>query len=564
MDLSSLFTQISLIVAVGAVVATVMRLLRQPLIIGHIVTGIIVGPMLLAIVGPGGELGGLSRIGIVLLLFIVGLEISLKVFSKLGSVVFIAALVQVGVVTTVGATVATAFGFAGVESFIIGLALALSSTLISVKLFGDKKELTRLYAQIAVGVLLLQDMVATGAKVYLSGYEKSGSLIDILWLGGRGLAALLALYLTVRYILPKLTHAIEDTKELLLLFSLGWGLGVATLFDMVGFSIEIGALLAGVSLASVPYVHEMASRLKPLRDFFIVLFFISIGSTLLPGQLTQALLPAAIFTVLVLLLKPLVILMCMGLLGYAKRTSFKTAVSLAQVSEFSLVLIVGALSAGLISAEVQAIITVVALVTFAGSTYMMKYDNQLYKMLEPHLRLFERKTTRLEQPASLSHYPAVLFGYRKGGMEFIRTFKSMGKRFVVVDYDPEAIELLERQQVNLIFGDATDPELLEELGLNQSKVIVSTISDLKTNEFLAQWLHINNPAAVFVCSADNAAQASALYELGAAYVMMPHFIGSEKIGSFMKRNGLKKSEFHKFRQRHLQYLETHYAFESNS
>jgi 23S rRNA U2552 (ribose-2'-O)-methylase RlmE/FtsJ len=248
-------------------------------------------------------------------------------------------------------------------------------------------------------------------------------------------------------------------------------------------------------------------------------------------------------------------------MGYTKRASFKTAVALGQISEFSLVFVVACVHGSFARPEVQAVIGLTALITFAGSAYLMKYDDELYRMLEKHLRLFERKVTRFEQNGSLQNYSVVLFGYRKGGAEFIRTFRAMKKRFVVVDYDPDAVELIERQHVNFLYGDATDVELIDELNLHKSKLVVSTISDFATNEFLASWLKTNNPGAVFVASADTAYHAAHLYSEGAAYVMMPHFIGSEKISTFIKRTGFKKSEFNKFREKHLQYLETHYSEE---
>ncbi|MFO0971794.1 MAG: cation:proton antiporter [Candidatus Saccharimonadales bacterium] len=559
---ASLFTELSMVVALGALIAGIMRFLKQPLIIGHIITGIIAGPAVLNIIHDESAFSVFSNIGVALLLFIIGLELSIKVFSRLGSVVFTTAAIQIGSVTLAGSIAAKLLHFGNLESFIIGLSLALSSTIIIVKLFNDKKEITRLYAQIAIGVLLLQDIVATGGKIFLAAkHQGSGSLLDIVLLLGRGIGLTLALYFISKYLLPKFTRALESSKELLLLFSLGWGLGLATLFQKVGFSIEIGALFAGVSLASIPYAREMASRLKPLRDFFIVIFFITLGHSMVPNQLGSVLLPALIFALLVVLLKPLSVLISMGAMGYTKRASFKTAVAMSQISEFSLVFLFAATSAGLASEKARAAVTLVALLTFAGSTYLMKYDDEIYNKLEGKLRLFERHVTKLEQKTALQHYPIVLLGYRKGGAEFIRTFRAMNKRFVVVDYDPEAIELLERQELNFLYGDVTDPELIEELNLEKSKLIVSTISDYNTNKFLAHWLSTKNPGAVFVCSADTAYHAARLYADGAAYVMLPHFIGSEKISSFIKRSGFSKSEFHKFREKHLQYLETHYAEE---
>lgn len=561
----NLFTELSVVIAIAAIISGIMRYFKQPLIIGYIITGIIAGPAVLNIIHDESAFGVFSSIGIALLLFIIGLELSIKVFSRLGSAVFTTAAVQIGAVTFSGLLAARLLGFGNLESFVIGLSLALSSTIIIVKLFNDKKEITRLYAQIAIGVLLLQDIVATGGKIFLAAKHEGGdSLIDIALLLGRGVLVTLLLYLVSKYILPKFTKALEGSKELLLIFSLGWGLGLATLFQKVGFSIEIGALFAGVSLASLPYAREMASRLKPLRDFFIVIFFITLGHSMVPNQVLGVVVPALIFVAIVVLVKPLSVLTSMGLMGYTKRASFKTAISMSQISEFSLVFLFAANAVGLASDKAQAAVTLVALITFAGSTYLMKYDDEIYNRLEGRLRFFERHVTKVEQKTSRQQFPIVLLGYHKGGGEFIRTFKNMGKKFVVVDYDPEAIDALERQQVNFLYGDVTDPELIEELNLQKSKLIVSTISDYNTNKFLAHWLAKENPSAVFVCSSDTAYHAARLYAEGAAYVMLPHFIGSEKISSFIKKRGFSKSEFHKFREKHLQYLESHYSQEPAS
>ncbi len=556
-----LFTQISLVVVLGAVIAGIMRALKQPLIIGHIITGILAGPTLFNFIHDEKGFEFLSTFGVALLLFVVGLELSVKIISRLSKVVFTTTLTQVGMVTIAGAIAARLLHFGRLESVIIGLCLAMSSTIIIVTLLHDKRETMRLYAQIAIGVLLLQDIVATLGKIVLSAKAEGGSLLTLGLLIGRGVLVILILYFVSKYVLPKLVKLMQSSKELLFMFSLAWALGIATLFAKIGFSVEVGALFAGVSMAGLPASREISSRLRPLRDFFIIIFLVTLGHTLVPGQLKDLIVPALVFSTVVFIIKPLVVLITLGVMGYTKRASFKTAVALSQISEFSLVFVVACVHGNFARPEVQAVIGLTALITFAGSAYLMKYDDELYTKLEKHLRLFERKVTKLEQKGALQNYSVVLFGYRKGGAEFIRTFRAMKKRFVVVDYDPDAVELIERQHVNFLYGDATDVELIEELNLDKSKLVVSTISDFATNEFLASWLKANNPGAVFVASADTAYHAAHLYSEGAAYVMMPHFIGSEKISTFIKRTGFKKSEFNKFREKHLHYLETHYSEE---
>lgn len=555
---SSFFTEISIIIALGASISLIMRLLKQPLIIGHIITGIIAGPSFLKLIQSDSTFAGLSEMGVALLLFIIGLDLSVKAFSRVGKAVFLTTTIQVGVITAVGYASANALGFGRLESAIIGLGLAMSSTIIIVKLLNDKKETGRLYAQIAIGILLLQDIIATFAKIALAAKtNNNGSVLSVALLGMRGLLLTLVLFGLVKYVIPKISNTLERNKELLLLFSLGWGLGFSLLYAKAGFSIEIGALLAGISLAGLAYSSEMASRLKPLRDLFLVIFFITLGQNLSPDKLTQVIGPALLLSLIVIILKPLTVLISLGSLGYTKRASFKTAVTMSQVSEFSLVFLAAAYASGLISDRASATLSLTALITFAASTYLIQYDNSLYRLLEHRLRLFERKVTRFGQRDAAQKYPLVLIGFRKGGHEFIRTFSKMSKKYVVVDYDPENIEILERKHTNVIYGDATDPELLDEINLDESQLIVSTIGDIETNKFLAHWLNTHNPNAVFICTAERAEHATELYDDGASYVMMPHYIGSEKINSFIRRNGLKKSEFKNFREKHLEKLHTH-------
>ncbi len=555
---SSLFTEISTLIALGAVISLIMRALRQPLIIGHIITGVIAGPSLFNLIHSDSAFSGLSEMGVALLLFIIGLDLSFKAVKRIGKAVFFTTFVQVTSITLIGFAAGRLLNFGKTESAVLGLGLAMSSTIIIVKLLNDKRETTRLYAQIAIGVLLLQDIIATLAKIGLA--AKAGdanSTHTLISLAIKGIYLVVLLYVLVKYIVPLLTKTLEKNKELLLLFSLGWGLGFAQLFARAGFSIEIGALFAGVSLAGLPYSSEMTARLKPLRDFFLVIFFITLGQTMAPGKLSHVFYPALLLSLIVLILKPLAVLISMGMLGYTKRASFKSAVAMSQVSEFSLVFVAAGFTSGLVSEKAVTTLTMTALITYAASAYLIKYDNLLYNKLENNLRLFERHVTKYEQQSSYQIYPLVLFGYRKGGHEFVKTFQNMEKKFVIVDYDPENIESLERQQLNYLYGDATDVEILDELNLKKSKLVVSTIGDRETNQFLAHWLETNNPNAVFVCSAERAEEAAELYTNGAAYVMMPHYIGSEKISTFIRKNGLSKAEFKNFREKHLLYLQSH-------
>lgn len=555
---ANIFTELSVVIAIGAGISLVMRLIRQPLIIGYILTGIVVGPSVLNIIKSESTINVFASIGIALLLFIIGLGLNPRVIKEVGKVALITGGVQILFTTLVGFLFSRAFGWSKTESLFVGLALAFSSTIIILKLLSDKKEQTRLYGKITIGILLLQDIVAALALVLVAARsEGSFSISALLILGAKGLAVAIPIYLISYFVLPRMNKIIAGSQEFLFLFAIGWGFGAAALFEYFGFSLEVGALFAGVALASLPYAQEIASRLRPLRDFFVVVFFIVLGTRLSFANVLGLLLPTAIFLLIVILVKPFIVMATMGILGYTKNTSFKAAGSLAQISEFSLVFILLGQQQGLVRPDIANIMTIVALITIATSAYAITYSNQIYTVLEKNLTLFERRKTHQEKEKT-HRYDMILFGFNKGGQEFVRVMEQMKKKYVVVDYDPEVIDALEHQQINYLYGDVTDLELLEELNMASAKLVVSTVSDHETNLFLVRWLEKVNPHAVFVCAADTASQASSLYEEGAAYVMMPHYIGSEKIGSFIKRNGFNKSEFRKFREKHLQYLETHY------
>jgi len=552
----SLFGILSLVIVLATIVSGLMRLLRQPLIVGYILTGVLLGPAVLHIIPDTGAFTVFSNIGIALLLFIIGLGLNTTVIGKLGKVVLVASVVQMGVTLGVGYLAATVFGFNRATALIIGVALMFSSTIIIVKILNDKREQTRLYAQISIGVLLLQDLAASIALVLLAA-GKSGDLspTDISFLLIKGVLLGGFLLLVSSQVLSRLARFIADSQEFLFLFALGWGFGIATLFEVAGFSIEVGALFAGVSLASMPFAQEAAARLKPLRDFFVVVFFIALGETLNFAHISEALWPAMVFSAIVILIKPFATLVSLGGLGYTKQTSFKSSVTLSQVSEFSLVFVVLAVSSGVVTESVSTIVTITAIITIGISTYLMKYDDELFNTLEHSLRFFERKVVRSENYQTAQH-PMILFGYHKGGQEFVKAFKAMRRKFIVVDYNPEVVEELEHKNIEFMYGDATDLELLEELNLNKTKLIVSTITDFETNQTLLSHIMKVNPQAIVICHSDNYEEAAALYHLGATYVMMPHLIGSERISNFVKRAGLNHKEFASYREKHLMLLES--------
>jgi Kef-type K+ transport system membrane component KefB len=277
---SSIFAQLSLAIAVVTAVSILMRLLRQPLIVGYILTGILVGPSFLHLISDKATFEGFSSIGIALLLFIIGLGLNFDIIRKLGKTVLFVAGLEIGVMLILGFVVSRAMGMSSMDSLFIGAALTFSSTIIIVKVLNDKREQTRLYGQICIGILLVEDIAATIALLIVSTNNNGISPEEVGLLAAKGLGLAVTLALVSTKVLPKLSKFVASSQELLFLFAVAWGFGIATIFSITGFSLEVGALFAGVSLAGLPYAQEIAARLKPLRDFFVVVFLIVLGEAL--------------------------------------------------------------------------------------------------------------------------------------------------------------------------------------------------------------------------------------------------------------------------------------------
>ncbi len=549
---NSIFSQLSLVIGIGAVIALIMRALRQPLIMSYIITGIVVGPSVLDLVQAREAFNSFSEIGITLLLFIIGLGMNAGVIKSLGRVSLVTASMILGLVGITGYTASLILGFTNQTAIVLGIALFFSSTIIILKTLSDNRETSRLYGQIAIGVILLDDVVATFALVVVAALATSGSLsfesIAVLLIKAIGLA--LGLFIVGGKIMPHFGKFFASSQELLFLFSIAWGLVIANAFHIAGFSYEVGALFAGVALAGLPYATEMAAKLKPLRDFFIVLFFVTLGETFSFGALQDSLVPAIVLSLVVMIGKPVFVMTSLGLLGYTRLTNFKAAIHLSQISEFSIILVIFAANSSLIDKRAIAVITLVALITIGISTYLMKYSDALFKLLEKYLVVFERKDIK-ERKQRHALYPIILFGYHKGGHEFMRVFRDMRQRYLVVDYDPDIIEHLEEQGIRHAYGDATDEEFLEEINAGKAQLVVSMMTDFAANKVLLSYVNRFEPRTTFICHANHYDEAADLYRHGASYVMLPHFIGSERISSYIKQHGFNPAAFDSYREKHI-------------
>jgi Kef-type K+ transport system membrane component KefB len=486
MDLivQSPFAEIAALLVMAAVVGFLGIILRQPLIVSFIAVGLIAGPSALNVVRSDEQISLLSQLGIAVLLFLVGIKLDVKLIRSLGAVSLLTGLGQVAFTSVFGYLIGLALGLGHVTSIYVAVALTFSSTIIIVKLLSDKREIDSLHGQIALGFLIVQDLVVVLAMIVLSAIGigaaddgHGGGSVPMVLASGVAMVALVILF--VRYVADPLTERLARAPELLVVFAIALAAMFAAIGDIVGLGKEVGGLLAGVALASTPYRETIAARLAPLRDFLLLFFFIALGSALDLSLLGAHVVGALVFSLFVLIGNPLIVLVIMGALGYRKRTGFLAGLTVAQISEFSLIFVAMGVSLGHVQEDALGLVTMVGLVTIAASTYMITYSHRLYALFEPLLWIFERKGTPREPSEAGAHrhdgHRVIIFGLGRFGTAIGLRLQKRGIRVLGVDFNPLAVRRWRELGLETEFGDATDPEFVAELPLAQAQWVLSTV-----------------------------------------------------------------------------------------
>ncbi len=548
------FVQFGLIILVVFGVSIVMRLLKQPLIIGYILSGILVGPFFLNLIQGSEMLNVFSEMGIAFLLFIVGLHLSPKVLKHVGKISLVTGLGQILFTSLVGYFIGISLGFSVVTSIYIAIALTFSSTIIIMKLLSDKDNLEKLYGKISIGFLLVQDLVAILILIIVSSLASGAGAGNILFSTIIKGAVLVAVLIPISYyILPKLSDFFAKSQELLFIFAISWGLGLSLLFLYAGFSIEVGALIAGVMLSISPYSFEISSKLKPLRDFFIISFFIILGSQMAFGDISHLILPAVAFSFFILIGNPLIVMILMGALGYSKKTGFMAGLTVAQISEFSLILIALGVKIGHLTQDILSFVTMIGLLTIAGSTYLIIYSDAIFKKIKKFLTIFEKKNVRKKEIPK-KDFKYILLGYNRIGFSVVRAFSKITRNFLVVDYNPQVVKELKKVGINAVYGDVDDSEFLEDLRMDKASLIVSTIPEKETNQLILDVLEREKSKPVVILTARQIEDAIDLYDAGADYVILPHFLGGEYTGKLIRNAKDRKREYQKEKKKELRIL----------
>jgi Kef-type K+ transport system membrane component KefB len=527
------FYEFAAIIVIAAAVGAIGRVLKQPLVVAFIAVGILVGPSGLNLISSDDEMHLLAEMGITILLFVVGLKLDVGLIKTMGKVALVTGLGQVVFTSVFGYLIGLALGFSWLVSLYIAVALTFSSTIIIVKLLTDKKEVDMLHGQVALGFLIVQDIVVVLVMIVLSalGVESERPIaLDVAIVFGKGLAMLGVVALLMKFVLPKLVENLARTQELLVLFSIAWAIALAAIGDALGFSMEVGAFLAGISLASTQFREIISGRLVSVRDFLLLFFFINLGAELDLGLMGAQILPSLLFSLFVLIGNPIIVLVIMGIMGYRSRTGFLAGLTVAQISEFSLILARMGLDLGHIDNDTLGLITLVGLITIALSTYMIMYSGWLYDKLAPLLKVFERKKTKekdLEKKEE--HLDAIIFGLGRYGSNLARRLRKRGLTLLGVDYDPQLILAWQEEGLTAVYGDAEDPHLPEVLPLENTKFVISTFPDVNANRSLLKFMKASGYTGKFALTAHSEKDGKCLTEEGADLILYPFADAAENI-----------------------------------
>lgn len=547
--MDTLFLQISLLLAITVGVAFITRLLRQPLIVAYIFAGIICGPFILNLFHGDSDLyGTFAQFGVVLLLFIIGLNLNFNHLKSIGRVSFITGIGQVLFTASIGMVILLALGLETIPALYLAVAVTFSSTIIIMKLLSDKKDTDSVYGRYTIGLMLVQDVIAVLIIIALGMMtgDRAASFEDIVFFGAKLVAIGAGLFLASKHLLPKLLQRIAHSSELLFLFTLAWCFGAASVLYATGFSLEIGAIVAGMALSSSPYQLEIGSRIRPLRDFFLIVFFIVLGSEMSLSSLGSVAVPAGILSLFILIGNPLILYVLFRKLKFTRRNSFLSGVTAAQVSEFGFVVLFAGRQAGHIQGDEIVIFTAVALATIFVSSYMITYSEQIYRFFLPIFRMFgPDKYQQNERPPE--RYDAWIVGHHRIGTKIAQSMKEMGTSYAIIDFDPKIAQSLSGSAAPFYFGDIADIEFLESIPIGGASMVVMTIPAVDDQINLVKYVRSRNIDIVIIANAYHQKDAASLYEHGVNFVMMPHVVGADWITKVMRRRVLNEATFKELR-----------------
>lgn len=518
--------QIALIVLASAVLAVVAKRLGQPSVVAYLVTGLLLGPAVLGAVEQSSFTSLISELGLAFLLFLIGIEIEFDQVKEIITEIASITVFQIAALAVFGAGIGLLLRFTLMESAIIGVAFSFSSTAVVIKLLSDRDELGTLHGKIDTGVLLFQDLVVVLALTAVS----SGASVNSIVQGAAGLfvmvllVAPLTFYLARNY-LDSWFRAVAGNQHIFFVHAVAWMFLMVEIASYLGTSVEIGAFVAGLSIAQIPYSSEVRHRVKPLTDLFMALFFVNVGLGL-TSNIFSVFNEALIACILLIPAKFAALFVLVDRSEFTPETAFRSSIGMVQVSEFALVLGAAALSQNLIGTRALEFITLTAIISIGFSSYLLQYSDRISESLKPLLDYLSTEGGREPGVETLSGHVLVI-GYDALGREVAEAAAEY-RDVVVVDRDPENVEELAESPYEYVYGDFRGEEIRKTARVGRADMVVCSARGRVLNETVVQ----DSEKGVFV-TAENEEEAAELYDLGAHFVILDDRDSGEALGEMM-------------------------------
>lgn len=510
----------------AAAVLLLLRPIGVPPILAFMLTGLLLGP-LTGVLYVSESLNLFSELGVALLLFVVGLELSVDKIRDVGRPAVIGGVLRVLVMFVLGTGISLALGFALVPAVFLGLAASFNSTVIVVKLLDGVDELESLHGRLTIGILLVEDIIVAIALTLVVGLagadvtDTDGATVILRALGSAlfGLFALGAIaVIAVKWILPPVFRWLSASGEALFIAALTWAFGFILAAEALDVSIELGAFVAGVALAQLPYSEELDRRVHPLVDFFLAIFFVTFAAGMDLGSATQYVPAAIVLSLLVTIGGPLVVAFILARMGYSGHTAFRSGLTLSQLSEFAFILLAVGTTAGLVGADLVSLVGLIGLITISASALLDPHAERLYRRLPLPAWLRQHGIEESAAPARTGH--VIVVGMNTLGREIVQRLAARGEHVVAIDTDRKKLAGLPAQ---VVAGSVSDPAVLAHVGIERAKLVVSALQIEDVNSVLVyRCTQRGVPVSVH---AHDPSFAHELLELGADHIMVSKLDG---------------------------------------
>jgi Kef-type K+ transport system membrane component KefB/Trk K+ transport system NAD-binding subunit len=534
--MADFITQFGLLFLLLVVISFIIKLLKQPIIVAYVITGIIFSAFFFKTQGLIEEqLTIFSMVGITFLLFLMGLEFDFKSLKFLGKDIIITTVIQSVIFFGIGFFVSHLFGFNFIEGVYISIAFMFSSTLLATKWLEDKKETRTLLGKLVLGTVILQDIFAIILMTVISVFGDF-SITNLFLIPIKGIVLILIAIVLSKYILNHLLKIASKYPELLFILSLGVCFLFVEIAPLLGYSTTIGAFIAGVVLANTIYKIDISSRFKPLVIFFNMLFFLGLGFLLdfSGGYLTYIFIVILCFVLI--LVKPFFIYITFKWRGYDSKSSFLSSIYLTQGNEFGIIVVGSGLILGLITGEIANIIIIFVLLSFIVSSYFIKYSNKIYYKFEKYIKIFDKYISKKDKEIieEKFDYTIIFFGYHDLSKDILEKMKNLGKKIVIIENDPEKIEIIKQEGFNYIYNSIADNEFFENIPFDKIELVVSSIIDVEENKRIIKVLKSKNKTAVAIVSAKSLKDSIELYEYDADYVIFTAYLNNQQVSVLLE------------------------------